>query len=69
MPADPTMKPAPQQSAAASIALRGPERSTHVPSTAAERPSITIAIENTQPIAVRLVSKLATREFLKTENA
>ena len=69
MPAEPTMKPTPQHRAAASIALRGPDRSTQVPSTAAERPSITIAIENTQPIAVRLVSKLATSEFLKTENA
>ena len=69
MPAEPTMNPVPQQRAEASIALRGPERSTQVPSTAAERPSITIAIENTQPIAVRLVSKEATREFLKTENA
>ena len=49
--------------------MRGPDRSTQVPSTAADRPSITIAIENTQPIAVRLVSKLATSEFLKTENA
>jgi hypothetical protein len=28
-----------------------------------------MAIEKTQPIAVRLVSKLATSEFLKTENA
>ena len=59
----------PQQSAAASIALRGPDRSTQVPSTAAESPSITIASENTHPIAVRLVSKSATSEFLKTENA
>lgn len=69
MPADPTTNPVPQQSAEASMALRGPERSTHVPRKAAERPSITIAIEKTQPMAVRLVSNEATSEFLKTENA
>ena len=49
--------------------MRGPERSTQVPSTAADSPSITIAMEKTQPIAVRLVSNEATSEFLKTENA
>ena len=69
MPAEPTTKPRPQHRAAATIALRGPERSTQVPSVAAESPSITIAREKTHPIAVRLVSKLATREFLKTEKA
>ena len=48
------------------IAARGPLRSTQVPSTAADRPSITIAIEKITPIAVRLVSKWATSAFLYT---
>ena len=46
------------------MAARGPLWSTQVPSTAADRPSITIAIEKMMPIAVRLVSKCATSAFL-----
>ena len=46
------------------IARRGPTRSTQVPKTAADRPSITIAIENTNPIDVSDASKWETNEFL-----
>ena len=51
------MKPTDQKSAATNIAARGPCVSTQVPKTAAESPSITIAIEKMIPIAVRLESK------------
>ncbi len=61
--------PAPQQSAAVAMAMRGPTRSTQVPSTAAERPSITMAIEKIAAIAVCEESKWATSEVLNTENA
>jgi hypothetical protein len=64
MPAAPTRKPAPQQQAAVNIAFRGPTRSTQVPNTAAESPSITIAIEKTKPMAVWEVPKCSTIEFL-----
>ena len=64
MPSAPTRKPAAQKQAAVNIDLRGPTRSTQVPRTAADRPSITIAIENTMPICVLLVSKLLTSPFL-----
>ena len=64
MPSAPTRKPADQNRAAATIAARGPLWSTQVPSTAADRPSITIAIEKMMPIAVRLVSKCATSAVL-----
>ncbi len=46
------------------MALRGPLRSTHVPQTAADRPSMTMAIENTRPICVWLTSKWLTRAVL-----
>ena len=69
MPAAPTRNPVPQHSAAAAIALRGPARSTQVPSTAADRPSITIAIEKIHAIAVWEESKRSTSEVLNTENA
>ena len=69
MPAAPIRKPPPQHRAAVNIAMRGPTRSTQVPSTAAERPSITIAIEKIHAIAVWEVSKSATSEVLKTEKA
>ena len=46
------------------MAARGPLRSTHFPITAADRPSITIAIEKMMPTAVRLVSKWLTRAVL-----
>ena len=46
------------------MALRGPLRSTHVPKTAADRPSMTMAIEKMTPIAVCEVWKWATREVL-----
>ena len=58
-----------QQSIETTIALRGPLRSTQVPPKAADRPSITIAIENTTPIAVRLESKCLTSGALNTLNA
>ena len=57
-------KPDAQNTAAAVIAARGPLRSTQVPMTAAERPSITIAIEKITPIAVWLESKCSTRAVL-----
>ncbi len=46
------------------MARRGPPVSTQVPSTAADRPSITIAMENARPMLVSEVSKCATSEFL-----
>ncbi len=64
MPRPPIRKPAPQQHAAVNIARRGPTRSTQVPKTAAESPSITIAIEKTMPIEVSEASKCSTSEFL-----
>jgi len=51
------------------MAFRGPTRSTQVPPTAAERPSITIAMLNTAPIVERLESKCVTSGSLKTLNA
>ena len=57
-------KPAPQKQAATNIALRGPLRSTQVPPTAADRPSMTMAIEKVTPIAVCDVPKWATIEVL-----
>ena len=51
------------------IALRGPTRSTQVPSTAAESPSITMAIEKIHAIAVCEESKRSTSEVLNTEKA
>src|SRR5829696_7102540 len=51
MPSAPTRKPETQNTAAVNMAARGPFRSTHVPNTAAESPSITIAIEKMIPIA------------------
>ena len=64
MPAAPTRNPAAQQQAAVNIAFRGPTRSTQVPKTAADNPSITMAIENTKPIAVCEAPKWSTIEFL-----
>ena len=64
MPAPPTRKPTAQAIAAATMARRGPPVSTQVPRTAADRPSITMAIENTRPTEVRLVWKFATRLLL-----
>ena len=51
------------------IAMRGPTRSTQVPSTAAREPSITMAIEKIHAIAVCEESKRSTSEVLNTENA
>src|SRR6185437_14884955 len=64
MPRAPTRKPTDQKQAAVNMDLRGPTRSTQVPATAADNPSITIAIENTMPIWVFPVSKFLTRPFL-----
>ena len=57
-------KPAPQKQAATNMALRGPLRSTHVPPTAADSPSITMAMEKVTPIAVCDVPKCETIEVL-----
>ena len=65
-PSAPIAKPLDQHTAAVNIALRGPTRSTHVPSTAADRPSITMAMLKMAPIAVRLESKCSTSGFLNT---
>ena len=64
MPSEPTRKPDTQKTAEVNMAARGPLVSTHVPKTAAERPSITIAIEKMIPIAVRLASKCSTSAVL-----
>jgi hypothetical protein len=64
MPSAATRKPAAHSTAATNIAARGPFRSTQVPNTAAESPSITIAIEKITPIAVRVLSKWATSAVL-----
>ena len=54
MPSAPTRKPVAQKQAETNIALRGPLFSTQVPATAADRPSITIAMLKMMPIAVWL---------------
>ena len=64
MPSAPTRNPVDQNTAETSIALRGPFRSTQVPPTAADSPSMTMAMLKMMPIAVWLVSKCATSEFL-----
>ncbi len=46
------------------MAFRGPLRSTQVPPTAADRPSITIAMLNITPTAVWVVSKCFTIDVL-----
>jgi hypothetical protein len=46
------------------MAARGPFLSTQVPKTAADRPSITMAIEKMIPMAVSEVSKWATSALL-----
>ena len=66
IPSAPTPNPAAQKHAAVNIAARGPLRSTHVPITAADRPSITIAIEKITPIWVRFASKCLTSAVLYT---
>ena len=64
MPTEPTRNPVTQKTAEVAIAARGPLRSTHLPKTAADSPSMTIAIEKMMPIAVRLVSKCSTSAVL-----
>ena len=64
MPSEPIRKPLAQNTAEVNIALRGPFLSTHVPMIAAERPSITIAIEKITPISVRLAPKCFTSAVL-----
>ena len=64
-----TTNPSDQQQPATNIALRGPLRSTQVPPKAAERPSITIAIEKMTEIGVSLVPKWSTSGSLNTLNA
>src|SRR5690554_5087934 len=60
-------KPETQKHADSAIALRGPARSTQRPPTAADSPSMTIAIEKITAIWVWLASKRSTRGFLKPE--
>ena len=64
MPSAPTRNPTAQKHAETNIARRGPFRSTQRPPTAADEPSMTMAILKIAPIAVWLVSKCAMREFL-----
>jgi len=64
MPSAATRKPLDQNTAETNIALRGPLFSTHVPPTAADNPSITIAMLKMMPMAVWLASKCAMSEFL-----
>ncbi len=64
MPTAETRKPEDQKIAATNIAARGPLRSTQVPNSAAETPSITMASEKMNPTAVRLESKRSTSAFL-----
>src|SRR5579859_2819295 len=52
MPAAATRKPPPKQTAETIIALRGPTRSSHLPNTAAETPSIANAILKIQTVVV-----------------
>jgi hypothetical protein len=66
MPTEPIRKPTDQNTAAANIAARGPFLSTQVPNSAAETPSMTIAIEKMMPIAVSVVSKCLTSAVLYT---
>jgi hypothetical protein len=66
MPSAPTRKPDTQKTAEVNMAARGPFLSTQVPKTAAESPSITIAIEKMIPIEVRLESKCSTSAVLYT---
>jgi len=64
-----TKNPLDQQSAAVNIAARGPARSTQVPKTAAERPSITMLMLKMIPIGVRPVPNRSTSGFLNTLKA
>ena len=64
MPREPIRKPPDQNTAEANIALRGPLLSTQVPMAAADRPSITMAMEKITPISVRVASKCLTRAVL-----
>ena len=64
MPSDPIRKPDTQNTIEAAMAARGPLRSTQVPNSAADRPSITIAIEKMMPMGVFPVSKCSISAFL-----
>ncbi len=64
MPRAPTTKPVAQKQAAVNIAARGPLVSTQVPATAADRPSITIAMLKMTPTEVSEVSKCSTSAVL-----
>ena len=64
MPSAATRNPADQKQAEVNIAARGPLRSTQVPATAAESPSITIAMLKMIPMRVREVSKSSTSAVL-----
>ena len=48
------------------MAIRGPWLSTHVPATAADSPSMTMAIEKTMPTCVRETPKCWTSAVLYT---
>ena len=51
------------------IAARGPARSTHVPNTAADRPSITMLMLKMIAIGVRPTPNRSTSGFLNTLKA
>ncbi len=69
MPRLATQKPETQNVPATTMALRGPAFSTQVPPTAAERPSTTIARENTHPTARSPAPKRCMNGVLKTLSA
>jgi hypothetical protein len=64
IPSAPTRNPVDQKQAAVNIARRGPPWSTHLPATAADSPSITIAIEKMKPTWVAPVSKRSISDVL-----
>ena len=64
-----TRKPSTQNPPAATIAIRGPTRSTHVPAMAEEMPSMAMAREKIQPTATSPTSKWLWNGALNTLNA
>ena len=68
-PSAPMKNPLDQQRAAMNIAARGPARSTQVPNTAADRPSITMLMLKMIAIGVRPVPNRSTSGFLNTLKA
>ena len=68
-PSAPMANPPDQHTAAANIAARGPARSTQVPNTAADRPSITMLMLKMIAIGVRPTPNRSTSGFLNTLKA